>query len=690
MSSPSSSTKALSGPKPHVENLGFWQRIMLLPQSLMRTAVLVAAAILSWLIITLFGGPLSSIEERVGAMGWTLFPDASLEERIALVVIDEPSLAEIGPWPWSRVQMSRLVSAIDRAGAQLQLHDIVYPEPRSGDEEFLASLQDAAGAVIAQVPILSKQINGSSSGVMTHALEGVSCSEDSASISLASAGTFLGAATNFKAVPKGHNAALIDSDGAVRRSPAVVCVDDAVYPALSIAAFLQLSGSGEWRGEITPGSSLFGPEYTLTLPGYPGFEIPLDSNGVMRISFAKAPLAFQALSAADVINDRIDPTILKNAWVIVGGTAFGMADIVPTPYSGAAFGVELQARLLTSMLDMSIPFTPSGASLLLSLNCLVFAVALYLLAGRGDRVTALSLPAAVLILPTLAASMHVWALMASNLWLGWMAPALFGLLGASGLLLLELGRVRLERARVFSNLNSYLPIDVAREIAFALPSSSVNARRSDATLLSADLRNFSAFGEARPPEEIAALLHFFFTRVTEIVEEKSGRIQEFRGDGILASWDTAGCVAARKALQAAQAMQESLNDRLLPPGALNGLEPLALGVGIEQGPVLIGSLGPAHRRSYTMLGDTVSITLRIQEMTAELAQPILLGECVARQLSDAELQSQGSYLLAGLRIPHTLFAPLKPSQASAAPNSLGKSEITPNLTVLSGGKSRSA
>ena len=126
-------------------------------------------------------------------------------------------------------------------------------------------------------------------------------------------------------------------------------------------------------GRDPPGSSLLGPESTLTLPGYPGFEIPLDSNGVMRISFAKAPLAFQALSAADVINDRIDPSILKNAWVIVGGTAFGMADIVPTPYSGAAFGVELQARLLTSMLDMSMPY-PSGAPLLL--NCLVFAVAL--------------------------------------------------------------------------------------------------------------------------------------------------------------------------------------------------------------------------------------------------------------------------------------------------------------------------
>ena len=663
---------------------------MLMPQPVMRTVVLIAATVLSLLIITLFGGGLSSIEERVGALGWTLYPDASLEERITLVVIDEPSIAEIGPWPWSRVEMSRLVSAIDDAGAQLQLHDIVYPEPRAGDEQLLASLQDATGSLIAQVPVLSQQANGSSSGVMTHALEGVSCSSELAGISLTAASTFLGAAATLDAIPKGHNSALIDSDGAVRRTPALVCVDDAAYPALSIAAFLRLGGSGEWRGEITSGKTLLGPESRLTLAGYPGFEIPLDSNGVMRIPFDKAPAAFQALSAADVINNRIDPSVLKNAWVIVGGTAFGMADIVPTPYSGAAFGVELQARLLASMLDMSMPYTPLGAPLFLSLIGLVFALALFVIAGRGDRVTAFCLPGAALVFPALAASLHVWALASLNIWLGWMAPALFGLLGASGLLLLELGRVRLERARVFSNLNSYLPTDVAREIAFTLPSSSVNARRSDATLLNADLRNFSAFSEARSPEEIAALLHFFFTRVTEIVEEKGGRIQEFRGDGILASWDSAGCVTAQKALQAAQIMQESLNDRLLPQGALDGLEPLALGVGIEQGPVLIGSLGPAHRRSYTMLGDTVSITLRIQEMTAELAQPILLGECVARQLSDAELQSQGSYLLAGLRIPHTLFAPLEVTQALNSKSVGEESGVAPNLTVLHGGKSKSA
>ena len=267
---------------------------------------------------------------------------------------------------------------------------------------------------------------------------------------------------------------------------------------------------------------------------------------------------------------------------------------------------------------------------------------------------------------------------------------LFGLLGACGLLLLELGRVRLERARVFGNLNSYLPKDVARDIAFSLPSSNIIAYRDDVTLLSADLRNFTAFTESRPPEEIAALLHFFITQVTDIVEEKGGKIQEFRGDGILAIWDSANCNTARRALHVAESLQVSLNDRLQMEGALLDLEPLALGVGIEQGPVLIGSIGPAHGRSYAVLGETVSITLRIQEMTAELAQPTLLGECIARQLSDANLQSQGSFLLEGLRIPHTLFAPAPLDSGARTDSGFSASTFgaanSPHLSVVRGGK----
>jgi len=639
------------------------------------------AAALSGLLLAMFSSGLTSVEERAGALGWTLSPDQTPEERVTLVVIDEASIAEVGPWPWERADMARLVDAIDQAGAQLQLFDIVLPESRPGDEALIASLQNANGAVLAQIPDLNGGTGIAPVGVMTHGFTGASC-ESPTPVQMPNASTYVAPAANFAAIPKGHIGAPIEKDGAVRHSPALVCQGGQAFPSLAIAAFLQLSNSASWSGEINPGNSLFGPQAVMSLSAYPGLDIPLDAKGRMRISFEKAPEAFAAISAADVMAGRYDPAMLEDAWVLIGSTAFGMGDIVPTPYSGAVQGVELQARLLTSLLDVNVPYTPAGAIFFTLLLCAVFAAALMALAIVGDRVAAYGLPVAALVMPTLALGLHSLILGLSNIWIGWIGSALFGTVAAASLLLLEMARVRMERSQVFGNLNSYLPDDIAREIAYALPNANVNAHRRNVTLLNADLRNFSAFGEARPPEETAAVLHYFYTRATAIIERHGGSVQEFKGDSLLAMWDGADSAEARKALCTARELQKDLNDTLLPEHAISGLEPLALGIGIEQGPVLIGSIGPAHRRSLTMLGDTLSITLRIQEMTAELAQPILVGECIARQLSDEKLESQGSYLLSGLRIPHTLFAPAHGHAAKP----LVSMKNQPALTVLSGGK----
>jgi len=668
----------MSDPKQLVANpLNF---LLQLAPGMARVLVLIAALLLCSGLFLVSGASLVNLEERLGARGWTLSPQMAREERIIVVAIDEASLAEVGPWPWTRNQLATLVDAIDGAGAQLQLHDIVYPEPRSGDDVFLASLQNARGAVIAQLPaVLPGQ--GDTAGQMTHPIAGISCDSAGSGIQLPLATGYLAPPSGFASVAKGHITTLISSDGAVRKSPALICADGQAYPSLALTAFLQASNFSPWQASIEAGSSILGPAYILQLDGYPGLDIPLDRDGNLRISFATEPSAFTAVSAVDVINGNFDSGLLENAWVLVGGTAFGMADIVPTPYSGAATGVELQARLLGSLLDMAVPYTPRSASMLQGILCLLFALLLYRLALSGDRIKAYGLPVASVLLPVAALTLHLVLLQSADLWLGWFFPALYGVFAASFLLLLELSRVRSERSRVFTNLNSYLPDNIAKEIAYSLPSSSINAQRRDVTLLSADLRNFSAFSESRPPEEPAAVLHYFFTRAAEIIEGHGGRVHEFKGDSLLAVWDGYDQQSAAAALAAAQEMQDSVYRNLLPEHALEGLEPMALGIGIEQGPVLIGSIGPAHRRTHALLGETVSIALRIQEMTAELAQPILIGECAARQLSDESLQSQGSYLLSGLKTPHVLFAPSYDELEDA-----GDSSSQPNLRLLSGGR----
>ena len=615
-----------------------------------RLVLLGFAALLTVLISLLFQAPLRTFEDQVGALGWTLQPDTLIEERVSVVAIDEKSLAELGPWPWSRDTMTRLSDALQSYNVQMQLYDIVFPEARPGDAGFVQALL-ANNAVLSQVPVLTGE-QLIQTGVPSHPLSGLACN-DSYNI----ARGFVANAAGFAGVPAGHITPLVAADGGVRQVPAFICMDNQAYPALALSALLNITGSADWAVALTPGNTMLAPTRQLTLDSYPGLSVPLDAAGNLRVSFRKAPETFQAFSAVDVINGTIDRTLLENTWVLVGYTAFGLVDIVPTPYSGAAPGVEIQARIITSILDEQVPYQPRAALWIQLAAGLVFAgILMVLSASKRDKLAGYSLALAVVVFPILAITLHIQILRHTNLWLGWTPSALFGLLAAGILMVHEFSRVKRERNRVLFNLSSYLPLNVAEEIAYSLPNSSIQARRQSVTLLSADLRNFPAYGESRLPEESAALLHFFFVKANAIVEAHQGRVHEFKGDGLIAMWDDDSATAAGKAYAAARAMQHEIQESL-PARAPAGLEPLALGIGIEQGPVLIGSIGPAQRRSHTLLGETVTIALRIQDMTAELAQPILIGEKAAAKLTDQTLESQGSYLLSGLRTPHKLYAP---------------------------------
>ena len=626
-----------------------------------RFFVLGLTALLTALLFLVAGGGLHLVEEQLGGMAWTFNPDTTQEQRINVIAIDEKSLEQLGPWPWPRETLARLSNALTAAGAQLQVYDIVLPEPREGDEQLAVALQNSR-SVIAQFFTMDSGLSAQT-GQLSHPATGLTCNP-----AAASATGYIASAPVYSGVAKGHITSRLDSDGAIRSVPSYLCFDNQAFPSLTLAAFLQATGVESWSVDSVLPNAFFGPERVLRPTGFEEFSIPVDRNGNMRVSFRKSPESFRVFSAVDVINSELPPDVFDNVWTLIGYTAFGLDDIVPTPFNGAAPGVEIQARLLTSVLDGNVPYTPRSAVLLQFMLGVCFAGALLVWLGYRDRSAGLGLLVLAVLLPLTAFYIHSRLLVDYNIWMGWIGPALFGILASSLLLLHEYTRVRIEKGRLFTNLSSYLPSPVAREVAFSLPDSGINARRENVTLLCADLRNFSAYGESRLPEESAALLHYFFARATAIVEANGGEVYEFKGDSLIALWQGADANNTARALKAALVMQETIQNALpqTPPA---GLEPLVLGIGIENGPVLLGSIGPAHRRTHTMLGETVTVALRIQEMTADLAHPILLGSSAARELDYQGLESQGQYLLAGLRNPHTLFAPHPATSTDAAKSS---------------------
>lgn len=622
-----------------------------------RTLALGLAA-LAWAAAIVWGGDsIRLADERASDWVWRLGASEVPERRVVIVDIDDASLAQVGPWPWPRAKMAELTRKLDAQGVGLKLFDVVFADSREGSSELAAALaaQDAeAPSVLAQVFAVRGETR-LRSGTLAGALAGVGCQAPAVP-----AQGYVGNAAGLHS-RAGHVTATLDADGAVRRLPAFICFEDRTYPGLVLAGVGAL-GAQAGRPpafDLRPGQGWWDPAWRLQVPGLPGISAGLDRDGQIRVPFRSARSALTAVSAADVLNDKVAPEVLRGAWVLVGASAFGLVDAVPTAQGGAVSGVEVHAQLLAGLIDGEVPMTPRVAPLLQA-GFVVLALGALLLLASGSplrpRQRVVLLPLAALVAAGLGYALHAGALLQVSWYVGWAPAALAILLGGFGLALAEHARSLAEKGRLFRNLSSYVPGPVAERIALTEPTSEIDARRSDVTVLAADLQNFSRYCEARAPEDAARVLHRFFTTASGIIEAHGGVVEEMVGDSLLAVFNGPRACEdhPQRALAAAHELWLRCTEEL--PNVVGvGLEPLSVSVGLETGTALVGSFGPAQRKVHTVLGSTVTIALRLQGLTADVAYPVLVGQGAAERIGlgperpELALKPLGSFLLPGLQ-----------------------------------------
>jgi len=612
----------------------------------------------------------NSIDERGDELTWRL-SDKHLEERRVVVVdIDEKSVQALGPWPWSRQTLSRLVDGLNHYNVGLKVYDIVLPDAKQGDAELLKSFVSGAPNVWGQVFSLTPDISVAS-GQPYGEVDLGPCP------SIAAKGYgFIANQANLMGsnATSGHISPIVDADGAVRRVPAFVCWHGRSYPSLVLAGLLALDGGAP---QVTRGRSLFDAPWRVSLSRLPEVSLPLNEQGQIRVSYQVPREGFVSISAVDVIERRAPADMLQGVWILVGSTAFGVGDAISTPHGGAVGGVEVHAQMLAAALDNRTPFAPILGWAWPSLSC-AWALALLLaVASLGKRVgsnmsarpaSALALPLLGLVFAGVFYAMHAFALLGYQLWLGWAFQSLVVVLSAVMLSAVELARLRWEKTRLFDNLASYLSEPVAKEVGLSDRSEIVEAARRDVTVLCASLTNFGAYSEKQTPEAAAQVLHQFVSMANRVVQSHGGSILHVQGADILALWppdSESSPKYSNSVLDAAHEMwglSESLCQQWQPgqdtPSFLQDEPLLELGVGLECGWALVGSLGPATRRVHTLLGEPVVVAQALQAMTCELSYPILLGPYIQSRLlhGDHQLTRLGEFLLPGTTSSRVLYA----------------------------------
>jgi class 3 adenylate cyclase len=149
------------------------------------------------------------------------------------------------------------------------------------------------------------------------------------------------------------------------------------------------------------------------------------------------------------------------------------------------------------------------------------------------------------------------------------------------------------------------------------------------SVLFADLREFTPLVERLGPDAVIGLLNRYFSRVGEPIAKGGGFIDSFNGDEIMALFP----LPADRAVEAGVNMRRALAE-FNQESVAEAAPALDMGIGINTGPLVLGTVGSADRLKCGVVGDTVNTAARIEQLTKLYRAPFLIGEQTYTGLSD--------------------------------------------------------
>jgi PAS domain S-box-containing protein len=160
----------------------------------------------------------------------------------------------------------------------------------------------------------------------------------------------------------------------------------------------------------------------------------------------------------------------------------------------------------------------------------------------------------------------------------------------------------------------------------------------DVALLFCDIRRFTSISERLNPKQIVYFLNIYYSMMWEVINRHQGVINQFVGDEIFVSFGAPLPIddPEKSAVHCAMNMVDKLNEinnRINPVIK----ERLVIGIGINFGPIIAGNLGADDRLSYSITGDAVNTAKRIESLTRELPNAILISQSIYDKTRDLVL-----------------------------------------------------
>jgi adenylate cyclase len=421
----------------------------------------------------------------------------------------------------------------------------------------------------------------------------------------------------------------------------------------------------------TLGKANFFPQFGPNDGGY----VRTDAGGhQLLINYQGGRGFFPVVSLRDILNDRVKPGWAKDRIILLGPYSEASKDYFYVPYSASLlslpqpmYGVEIHAHLTNQFIETALGHQkPIRTWTDLEENLWIFLWAL--LGGTlvwqsrkipnknlflGDLLDLRSILRFLLMAGSFSTllGMTFWAFVA-GWWIPIVPPVLSFLLAAASVT----GYIAQTASDIRRTFGRYLSDEIVTTLLDSPHGLKMGGERRQITILTSDLRGFTALSERLPPEEVIKILNFYLSAMADVITAYRGTIDEFMGDGILVLFGapTASPDDADRAVACAIAMQQALKsvNQQMQEWGLNDLD---MGIGINTGEVVVGNIGSIKRTKYGVVGNQVNLTYRVESYT--VGGQILLSEMTYRSLKVAvEIDSEQQVLPKGVAQPISIYS----------------------------------
>lgn len=464
----------------------------------------------------------------------------------------------------------------------------------------------------------------------------------------------------------GFSDVVVDADGIVRRG--LLFLDDGInfYRAFSLLLALQyLKPAG-----IVPEPAIENPDWvqlgqTVFRPfeSHDGGYVEADAQGYQfLLDLERGENVFPTISLGALLAEDFKPEWVQNNIVLIGVVAQGVKDYFYTSQCGTLTvcpqipGIELHGYIVRQLLRLA---QEKGHVAIATFPDSLEAgwIGLWVLGGgligawvRG----AWRFSLAVLMGIVLLGGIVVSGMMVGK-WIPFVPPVLGWMVNGMVVTALMSNREKQDRTVLMSLFSRHVSPEVAQAVWAErdqfLENGRLRPQKLVVTTLFSDLEGFTPIAEKMEPHRLLDWLNTYMERMVNIIISHEGVVDDYYGDmikagfGVLKTGQTEEDIGqdAKKAVSCAIAMEEEMT-RLNREWQEHGLPAVRMRIGIQTGPVVVGSLGSAQRLKFTTLGDSVNIAARLESFQKDSAE-WWVGEEVCRILiGDTTKQYLGEHL----------------------------------------------